>query len=142
MNSRPTVITLGVNDFARSLAFYKHALGWDTTATEKDNVAFFPMGSFVFALYPRHLLAEDATVSPEGSGFSGITLAINLENEKDVDAFFEKLQQLGVTVVKKPQKVFWGGYSGYFRDLDGHLWEVAYNPFWKMDEQGNVVLNP
>ncbi len=141
MPSKPTVITLGVKDFPRALDFYKNGLGWQTTATATDDVAFFPMGSFVFALYPRHLLAEDATVSPEGSGFSGIALAINLESETAVDAFFEKVQTLGASPVKQPQKVFWGGYSGYFRDLDGHLWEVAYNPFWTIDERGNVLLH-
>ena len=94
----------------------------------------------VLALYPKHLLAEDATVSAEGSGFTGITIAHNAKSEKEVDEVLAEVEKLGATIVKPAQKVFWGGYSGYFKDPDGYLFEVAFNPFWKLDADGNVIL--
>lgn len=138
MEPRISVITLGVGDFDRSLAFYRDGLGWP--ATVQDDVAFFSLNSIILALYPREKLADDATVDPRGSGFSGITIAHNVPSEHEVDEVLSTVERLGARVVKKGQKVFWGGYSGYFADPDGHLWEVAYNPFWKTDEHGNIVL--
>lgn len=138
MKPRITVITLGVTSFDRSLAFYRDGLGWP--ATVQDDVAFFPLNGIILALYPREKLAEDATVDAAGSGFSGITIAHNVASEPEVDEVLSTVERLGARVVKKGQKVFWGGYNGYFADPDGHLWEVAYNPFWKTDENGNVIL--
>jgi hypothetical protein len=138
MKPRISLITLGVGDFERSLRFYRDGLGWP--ADVQDDIAFFQLNGVVLALYPRHKLAGDATVDGGGSGFSGITLAHNVTGEREVDEVLAAVEKLGARVVKKGQKVFWGGYSGYFADPDGHLWEVAHNPFWKTDEQGNPVM--
>ncbi len=97
------------------------------------------MGGIVFALYPREKLAEDATVNPSGSGFSGIALAYNTKSQEAVDEVLQAVERIGGKIVKPAQKVFWGGYSGYFADPDGHLWEVAWNPFWRFDDH-NLVL--
>lgn len=105
-----------------------------------DDVAFFPLGGIVLGLYPRHLLAEDAMLPAEGKGFAGISIAYNAKNEEEVDHVLQEVQKLGAELVKPAQKVFWGGYSGYFKDLDGHLFEVAYNPFWQFDAQDNLIL--
>ena len=93
-------------------------------------MAFFSLNGSWLGLYGRDALAEDAGVSPEGGGFAGFALAHNLSSEAAVDALMAEVQAAGATVVKPPQKVFWGGYSGYFKDLDGHLWELAHNPFF------------
>lgn len=132
------LITLGVKSFSRSLAFYRDALGWE--AQVQDNVAFFQLNGIVMSIYPKDKLAEDAQVPATGSGFGGITLAYNTKNKKEVDEVLETVKKLGAKIVKPAQEVFWGGYSGYFSDPDGYLWEVAYNPFWKLDKKGNVVL--
>lgn len=136
-----SVVTLGVSDFKRSLDFYKNGLGWPTSATKRDKIAFFGLNGTILALYDRGSLAEDAMVSPKGNGFPGVTLAHNTKSEKEVDEIFSQIGKLGVRIVKKPQKAPWGGYSGYFADPDGHLWEVVYNPYWKINQKGNVVLS-
>ena len=105
-----------------------------------DDIAFFSLGGMVSGLYPRHALAEDANVKPEGNGFSGITISYNAKSEQEVNDVLQEVKKLGATIIKPAQKVFWGGYSGYFKDLDGHLFEVAYNPFWELDENDNVKL--
>jgi hypothetical protein len=97
-------------------------------------------GGIVLALYPRLALAEDALTSPEGNGFSGITLAYNARSESEVDEIIRDLKAKGVKIIKEPQKVFWGGYSSYFADPDDYRWEVAYNPFSSFDESGNLKL--
>lgn len=135
-----SVVTLGVNDFARSLDFYKRGLKWPTKASKKDSIAFFKLNGVILALYDKKSLAEDAQVEAKGNGFSGITLAHNVKSEKQVDEILKQVTKLGAKLVKKPQKASWGGYSGYFADLDGYLWEVVYNPFWKLDQKGSVIL--
>ncbi len=140
MRQKLSVITLGVKDFNRSLEFYQKGLGWKPSSASGEEIAFFPMGGVVFALYPREKLAEDATVDPRGSGFSGMTLAYNAKNQAEVDEVLRTVQALGAKIVKPAQKVFWGGYSGYFADPDGYLWEVAWNPDWAFDEHDNPVL--
>lgn len=135
------LITLGVADLARARAFYEE-LGWQASSASNDNVAFFHGANGSLALYPRHLLADDATVADKPTGFSGITLANNMRSEEDVDVLLERAKSLGGRIVKPGQKVFWGGYSGYFADLDGHLWEVAHNPFFPIDEDGKLRLPP
>jgi catechol 2,3-dioxygenase-like lactoylglutathione lyase family enzyme len=140
MRPKLSLVTLGVQDFERSLQFYREGLGWQPSSASQDDVAFFPLGGVVLALYPREKLAEDAQVNPAGSGFSGITLAYNTKSQEEVDEVLHTVERLGAKIIKKAQKVFWGGYSGYFADPDGHLWEVAWNPFWGFDEADNLVL--
>lgn len=140
MRQKLHLITLGVNDFEKSVAFYEKGLGWKRSAASMDELALFPLGGITLALYPRQELAADATVKNTGAEFAGLTLSHNAKSEKEVDEILALVQQLGATIVKPAQKVFWGGYSGYFKDLDEHLFEVAYNPFWEFDGQGNLKL--
>jgi uncharacterized protein len=140
MQPRLNIVTLGVQDLSRSLQFYRDGLGWNPSSASQEEIAFFQLGGLVLALYPRTKLAEDATVDPTGTGFSGITLAYNTKSREEVDAVLQLIQQLGERVIKPAQDVFWGGYSGYFADPDGHLWEVAWNPFFLFDAADHVVL--
>lgn len=123
------MITLGVADLPRAIQFYEQGMGFPKVDFPSDTVAFFSLNGTWLGLYPRDALAEDATVPPEGSGFDGFTLAHNVASEEEADAVLEEAVAAGATLVKPAQKVFWGGYSGYFKDPDGHLWEVAHNPF-------------
>jgi catechol 2,3-dioxygenase-like lactoylglutathione lyase family enzyme len=140
MRPKLNLVTLGVRDFERSLQFYREGLGWQPSSASQGDVVFFPLGGVVLSLYPRDKLAEDAQVDSAGSGFSGITLAYNTKSQEEVDEVLRTVESLGAKIVKKAQKVFWGGYSGYFADPDGHLWEVAWNPFWGFDEADNLIL--
>ena len=133
------IITLGVNDFEKSKKFYAETLGWKPSRPQ-DDIAFFQAGGVVLSIYPREKLAEDALISPEGHGFSGFTLAYNAQSESEVDEIIRDLKSKGVKIVKEPQKAFWGGYSSYFADPDDYRWEVAYNPFFPFDENGNLKL--
>ncbi|HXC54942.1 MAG TPA: VOC family protein [Rhizomicrobium sp.] len=130
MKPKISIVTLGVRDFAKSLAFYREGLGFvpHNHKEGEEHVMFRLEGSWL-SLYPRGLLADDATVPDDGAGFSGITLAHNVPSKAEADAVFAHAVSLGARPVKTPQDVFWGGYSGYFADPDGYLWEVAYNPF-------------
>lgn len=130
MKPRISMITLGVRDLAASIEFYEKGLGFPRMESPPE-VAFFTLNGTWLGLYGREALAEDAQVTAEGSGFEGFTLAHNVQSEQEVDAVIAQAVAAGGTLVKQPQKVFWGGYSGYFADPDGHLWEVAHNPlFW------------
>lgn len=140
MKQRLNLITLGVADFDKALEFYEKGLGWKKSSASMDEFAVFQLGGIVLGLHPRKALADDATVSPIGSGFSGITLAYNARSEEEVNEVLKKVESIGATIVKPAQKVYWGGYSGYFKDPDGHLIEVAYNPFWELDENDNIKL--
>lgn len=141
MEPRINIITLGINDLERSLAFYEKGLGWKKSAESNENIAFFQLNGVVFALYPRKLLAEDVLVHHEGTGFAGFTLAYNAKSEENVDEVLKLAEGIGGRIVKPGQKVFWGGYSGYFADPDGFIWEVAYNPFFSFDENNNIKLS-
>jgi uncharacterized protein len=140
MDQHLHIITLGVKDFQRSREFYSQTLGWKPSGVSNDDVAFFQAGGVVLAIYPREKLAEDVFTTPEGNGFSGISLAYNARSETEVDEIIKDLRSKGVQIIKDPQKVFWGGYSSYFADPDGFCWEVAYNPFFLFDENGNLKL--
>jgi len=140
MRPNISLITLGVNDFAKSLVFYRDGLKLPEPSMPSDDVAFFPLHGIILALYPKDLLAKDATVSAEGSGFGGIALAFNAKSEAEVDEVLKEAEKAGGKIVKPGQKVFWGGYNGYFSDLDGYLWEVAFNPGWELDQEGKVIL--
>jgi catechol 2,3-dioxygenase-like lactoylglutathione lyase family enzyme len=138
---RLNLVTLGVDDVARSRRFYE-ALGLAASAASQDSVAFFDAGGVVLALFGRAALAEDATVPNSAPGFSGVALAHNVGSEAEVDRRLAQAVQCGAKLVKTGQRVFWGGYSGYFADPDGHLWEVAYNPAWPLDAEGRPQLPP
>jgi len=139
MEQRLSLVTLGVSDMARARGFYER-LGWRASSASNDAVTFFQAGGGGFGLYGRDALAEDATVSPDGSGFSGVALAHNTASREAVDAVIAEAEAAGGTVVKSAEDVFWGGYSGYFADPDGHLWEVAWNPHLPFDDAGNLVV--
>ena len=139
MEQRLTLVTLGVGDLDRSRRFYA-ALGWHEIEPRQDGVAFFQLNGIGLSLVPRAELAKDAEVADSAAGFSGITLAHNLRSEAEVDALFAEMVAAGAAAVKSPRKVFWGGYSGYVADPDGHLWELAHNPFFPLDAVGNVTL--
>ena len=140
MRQQLHLITLGVKDLKRSLEFYGQGLGWKRAQASSGDVVFFSMGGVVLSLYPRDKLAEDASISPEGEGFEGITLAYNTHSREEVDEVLQQAARLGARIVKTAQDVFWGGYSGYFADPDGHLWEVAWNPFFELDADGKLNL--
>ena len=140
MNQHLHLITLGVSDLETSRKFYTEILGWKPSAASNESVAFFQAGGVVLSLFSRNSLAEDALTSPQGSGFSGITLAYNARSEAEVDEIISDLKSKGVRITKEPQKVFWGGYNSYFVDPDDYHWEVAYNPFFPFDESGNLKL--
>ena len=130
MRPRISMVTLGVRDLKASVDFYENGLGLPRMESPPE-VAFFTLHGTWLGLYGRDALAADATVPPEGSGFESIALAHNVSSESEVDEVISQAVNAGATLTKKPQKVSWGGYSGYFKDLDGHLWEVAHNPhFW------------
>jgi predicted lactoylglutathione lyase len=139
MPARLSLVTLGAADLSRATAFYT-AVGFEPSSASAEGVTFFRAVGSVLALYPWELLAEDARVSPEGTGFRGVTLAMNCDSEAAVDAMFEVWQTAGARLVKPPEHAFWGGYTGYVADLDDHLWEIAYNPHWPLTEDGRIVL--
>jgi catechol 2,3-dioxygenase-like lactoylglutathione lyase family enzyme len=134
------IVTLGVKDYEKSFNFYSEILGWKPASNSSDDITFFQAGGIVLAIHPREKLAEDAMVSAQGSGFSGVTLAYNARSEAEVDEIIRDLKAKGVKILKEPQKVFWGGYSSYFTDPDDFCWEVAYNPFFEFDKNGNLKL--
>lgn len=141
---RPQInfVTLGVADIARARAFYDR-LGFRASAASNADVVFYDAGGVVLALFGRTALAEDATIADSGAaGFSGIALAHNVAREGDVDAVLAEAVAAGGKLVKSGRKAFWGGYTGYFADPDGHLWEAAYNPFFPLDASGRVTLPP
>ena len=140
LDPRISLITLGVEDVARATAFYER-LGWKKSAASQENVTFIQLKGTVLGLFSRQSLAEDAHVENTPKGFSGVTLAHNVTSERGVDAVYKFALSCGATPIKAPEKVFWGGYSGYFADPDGHLWEVAHNPFFPLDKEGHVVLD-
>jgi predicted lactoylglutathione lyase len=139
LDPRISLITLGVADVGRSTEFYER-LGWKKSAASQEAVTFIQLKGTVLALFSRQSLADDAGVVNTPAGFSGVTLAHNVASERGVDAVYKFALSCGATPVKKPEKVFWGGYSGYFADPDGHLWEIAHNPFFPLDREGHVVL--
>ena len=126
MNAHVSVITLGVRDFARARRFYAEELGWSIQQEDENWVCFLlGGGSTAFALYPWDELAEDAGLPAEGSGFRGVTLAYNVRSERRVDDVLAEAVCAGGTIVQPARRTQWGGYSGYFADPEGYLWEVA-----------------
>lgn len=139
MEQRVSLITLGVRDLARSRRFYE-ALGWSTGAKPDDDVVFFQAGGFIVALWDRARLAEDSGVK-DGGGWGGVTLAYNVNSPQDVDAIIDEARAAGAGIARAGAETFWGGYSGVFIDPDGHPWEVAHNPAWKLNADGSISLD-
>jgi predicted lactoylglutathione lyase len=139
MEPRISLVTLGVMDLSRACAFYE-ALGWRVSAASTDEVVFFQANGLAVAIYDRAALAADAGVPDEGAGFCGMALAHNARSREEVDAIFDDAIQAGAEPTKPPEDTFWGGYSAYFADPDGHLWEIAWNPHFPLDNAGNLRL--
>ncbi len=146
MDRRISIVTLGVASVPAARRFYE-TLGWTaSSASQGDDVAFFQLNGMALALYGRSALAADIGLPADGvlagalSAFSGITLAQNLQSPEAVDQLFIQALAAGATPLKRPETVFWGGYSGYFADPDGHVWEIAHNPFFPLDQHGNLTL--
>lgn len=145
--NRINLICLGVADLTRSRAFYRDGLGFETPNNEDSpEIVFFDNGGTKLELFQREALAADiggdnppATSDP-GTVFTGITLAYNAKTREEVDAIFATIESIGGTIAKAPGLVFWGGYSGYFRDPDGYYWEVAYADSWKFDANDMLVI--
>ena len=138
MEQRLTAVTLGVRDLARARKFYE-ALGWTSGAEEADDVVFFQVGGMIVALWGRDQLAEDSEVTDSG-GWGGVTFAYNTSSDEEVDAVIEEARKAGATIAHEPGKAFWGGHTAIFIDPEGHPWEVAHNPRWKIAEDGSVQL--
>ncbi|MCZ0811192.1 MAG: VOC family protein [Pseudomonadota bacterium] len=135
---RVTLITLGVRDLDRARAFYG-ALGW-TPADETEGVSFYQINGLVLGLFGLEALAADQGRPDAVLGTGAMTLAQNFSTEAEVDAAFAQALDAGATLLKRPEKVFWGGYSGYYADPDGHVWELAVNPFWPLCGDGSLTL--
>ncbi|MGI8571020.1 MAG: VOC family protein [Solirubrobacteraceae bacterium] len=138
MRQRVSVITLGVNDLRAARRFYA-ALGWQSGAAPEDDVVFFQAGDMVLALWDRGRLAQDSCVE-DSDGWGGITLALNVGSQEEVDQVTEQAREAGATIGREPEETFWGGYSSVFIDPDGHPWEIAHNPHWKLTHEGGVRL--
>ncbi len=139
--ARVNMITLGVDDVAKSRAFYER-LGFVASGFPSEEVTFFDMNGTILGLYGREPLAEDAGVGAAGDGFRAVSLAINLETKAAVDEALAFAESCGGRIIQPAREVFWGGYSGYFADPDGHLWEIAYNPITTLNENGGLTLPP
>lgn len=142
MEPRISIITLGVADLERATHFYHHGLGFPTTRKPEDGIVFFQTGGTCLALYPAERLAAD--VAPqfpaERARFPGITLAHNTREKAQVDEILLRAVQAGGRLEKPAQDTDWGGYSGYFSDPDGYLWEVAYADSWAFNPDGSLVI--
>jgi hypothetical protein len=136
---RVTLITLGVTEIARARAFYE-ALGWQPHPQSQEAVTFYQMNGMVLGLFGKSDLAADQGRPGADLGTGAMTLAQNFASEGEVDAAYDAALKAGATALKAPEKVFWGGYSGYYADPDGHVWEVAMNPFWPLGEDGSLTL--
>ena len=141
MQPRVTFVTLGVAEIAASRRFYE-ALGFRASSASNDSVAFFDAGGIVLALFGRADLAKDATVPDDGAGFTRVALAHNVKAPEDVARVLAEAEAAGARILKPSQRAFWGGTSAYFADPDGHVWEVAHNPFFPLDAEGRVQIPP
>ena len=136
-----SIVTLGVADLDRSIAFYE-AIGWERHGNRSDGIVWFRTSGTWIGLFPRGDLADDAALELPGSlpAFRDLTLALNLPTEQDVDEGFETMLAAGATLVKAAHRMDWGGYSGYVADPDGHLWELCFNPGFPLDEDGRIHI--
>jgi uncharacterized protein len=138
MQPRISLVTLGVSDYGRAKAFYE-ALGWPVTL-DLEETAFFQANDCILVLWARDKLAADTGIADDGARWGGITLAHNVGSHEEVHEIIEHARANGAEITREPSETFYGGYAGAFRDLDGHPWEVAHNPGFGLDDEGNVVL--
>lgn len=138
---RIALVTLGVEDLARASAFYE-AMGLKRSRASQSTIHFYDMDGVVLALFPNDMLAEDAGVPGDGDGFRRATLAWNVRDADEVDTGFARVVAAGAVCLKEPHKTVWGGYVGHFADPEGHLWEIAYNPFFPLAANGAVSVPP
>ena len=131
-------LTIGVNDLEKMKVFYRDVFGW-SLSKDSDGIVFFKLNGFILSLFPVNELAEDIGIKQDGVGFKKYTLAICYSSEEDVNRVFSELRRKDVKIIKEPQKVFWGGYSGYIADIEDNYWEIAYNPFLEIDKEGNIL---
>ena len=125
-----TILSLGVRDLKKATVFYQEVFGWTPNEHSNEDITFIELEGILLSLYPLDKLAEDAAVDVlDENGFRPFTLAHNVNSKEEVDALYEQLVERGAQSIKSPQSVFWGGYSSYVADLDGNLWEIAYNPY-------------
>lgn len=134
-----TLVTLGVADLDRARRFYA-GLGWQAADESQEGIVFIQLAGQVLGLFPLEELAKDQARPGAALGTGAVTLARNLSSRAEVDAAFALALAAGASALKAPQAVFWGGYSGYFADPDGHVWEVAHNPGWPLSEDGTLTL--
>jgi len=139
MQQRLSIITLGVKDLAAATEFYVNKFGWTLSKHATDGISFFHLNGIMLGLYPMSEFKKEIDgLKLADNGRNRITLAYLAKTEKEVDELFADFEAKEVEILKKPEKVFWGGYSGYISDLDGNLWEIAYNPFIEIDDDGNL----
>lgn len=138
MEQRLSLITLGVRDLQRARSFYEQGLGWKPAEMGGEGIAFYSLGSIALALFPREELAKDANLADAGDPdrFGGVAVAYNVRSREEVDAVLAQATGVGATLLKTGQDAFWGGYSGYFADPDGHPWEVCFNPYVELGPAG------
>lgn len=135
---RLSLLTIGVRNLELMKNFYINQFGW-TLMLEQGDIAFFKLNGFLLSLYPASELAKDIGIPNENGNFKQITTALLLPSENEVNALFAELTSRNVTVIKSPEKAFWGGYSGYVADPENNYWEIAYNPFIEMDDNFNII---
>ncbi|NIJ42261.1 hypothetical protein FHS78_002554 [Parvibaculum indicum] len=140
MEQRLSLVTLGVADLSRAKDFYV-SLGLTPAKASTEQVVFFQLNGIALALFPRSDLAADAGVAPYGEGFSGIALAHNVRSREDVDRLLAKAETMGGRILRAAQEASWGGYTGYFADPDGHVWEVAFNPYAVIGDDGSFHIS-
>jgi predicted lactoylglutathione lyase len=138
MEQRISLVTLGVSDYRRACAFYE-ALGW-SPAMDVEETAFYQANGVILVLWAREKLAADSGIRDRGESWGGVALAHNVRSREEVHEIVERARQNGAEITREPSETFYGGYAGVFRDLDGHAWEVAHNPGFGLDEDGNVIL--
>ena len=138
MEQRITLVTLGVSDYARACEFYK-ALGW-SVAMDVEETAFFQANGVILVLWGRDKLSEDMGIPDRGEPWGGIALAHNVRSREEVHEVIELARRNGAEITREPAETFYGGYAGVFRDLDGHVWEVAHNPGFGLDDDGSIIL--
>ena len=143
MEPRVSLITLAVRDLPKARAFYEK-LGWRASGQSNDEVVFFRGHGIVLGLFGREALLDDAGIEeardPGPEAFTGVALAQNQPDRAGVDALMAEAKAAGARILQPAREVFWGGYSGYFSDPEGHVWEVAHNPFWPLDDEGRPTL--